>query len=119
MRNRTTPGRRSTTHALRVGTVLLTFLAGALSTGVAGAATTSTAATAAGETDTMSFGLLGPVGLGAVALGIVGMALGVIRQRRKAAQEAEAERTAAPAGPAPAVREDPNRSLTPYPRTTL
>lgn len=32
----------------------------------------------------MAFGLLGPVGLIAVALGIVGMAFGVFRQRRKA-----------------------------------
>ncbi len=41
----------------------------------------------------MAFGLLGPVGLVAVALGIVGMAFGVLRQRRKA-------RAAVPAAPA-------------------
>ncbi|WP_410604617.1 hypothetical protein [Amycolatopsis sp. lyj-90] len=42
----------------------------------------------------MAFGLLGPVGLIAVALGIVGMAFGVFRQRRKA-------RAAANAAPVP------------------
>ncbi|WET80419.1 hypothetical protein P3102_03980 [Amycolatopsis sp. QT-25] len=47
----------------------------------------------------MAFGLLGPVGLVAVALGIVGMAFGVFRQRRKARAAAVAP---APA-PAPAL----------------
>ncbi|MCR6488649.1 hypothetical protein M8542_38050 [Amycolatopsis sp. OK19-0408] len=36
------------------------------------------------DTSAESFGVLGPVGLVAVALGIVGMTLGVLRQRRKA-----------------------------------
>ncbi|KZB82183.1 hypothetical protein [Amycolatopsis regifaucium] len=48
---------------------------------VAGAVPASAAeATSRSE---MAFGLLGPVGLIAVALGIVGMAFGVLRQRRK------------------------------------
>nr|WP_246076716.1 hypothetical protein [Amycolatopsis cihanbeyliensis] len=38
----------------------------------------------------VAFGLLGPVGLVAVALGVVGMALGVLRQRRKAREHAAA-----------------------------
>ncbi|MFJ8913164.1 hypothetical protein [Amycolatopsis sp. NPDC102389] len=48
----------------------------------------------------MAFGLLGPVGLIAVALGIVGMALGVFRQRRKARAAAVAPAPAAPVQPA-------------------
>jgi hypothetical protein len=39
--------------------------------------------TAQADTNAESFGVLGPVGLVAVALGIVGMTLGVLRQRRK------------------------------------
>ncbi|MFE0025382.1 hypothetical protein [Amycolatopsis sp. NPDC059021] len=46
------------------------------------------------ETSVVSFGLLGPVGVVAVALGIVGMALGVLRQRRKV-RAAEAAATQA------------------------
>ncbi|OXM49810.1 hypothetical protein [Amycolatopsis alba] len=61
---------------------------------VAGAVPASAAeATSRSE---MAFGLLGPVGLIAVALGIVGMAFGVFRQRRKA----RAAAAAAPAQPA-------------------
>jgi uncharacterized membrane protein YgdD (TMEM256/DUF423 family) len=61
------------------------------------------------ETTSTGFGMLGPVGLVAVALGIVGMMLGVLRQRRKAR---------AAAAPAPAAEprvdsEDPTRPLTP------
>ncbi|MFJ4099027.1 hypothetical protein [Amycolatopsis japonica] len=49
---------------------------------VAGAVPASAAESA--SRSEMAFGLLGPVGLIAVALGIVGMAFGVFRQRRKA-----------------------------------
>lgn len=35
------------------------------------------------ETNAMTFGLLGPVGLIAVVLGVLGMTAGVMRQRRK------------------------------------
>ncbi|WIX79857.1 hypothetical protein QRX50_03385 [Amycolatopsis carbonis] len=55
------------------------------------------------------FGILGPVGLVAVALGIVGMALGVLRQRRKARA---ATATALPT-PEPADTEEPTRPLAP------
>ncbi|WP_414937056.1 hypothetical protein [Amycolatopsis sp. cmx-11-51] len=48
----------------------------------------------------MAFGLLGPVGLIAVALGIVGMALGVLRQRRKARVVAGGPAVATPIQPA-------------------
>ncbi|SEP51802.1 hypothetical protein SAMN04489732_117120 [Amycolatopsis saalfeldensis] len=61
------------------------------------------------ETNSTGFGMLGPVGLVAVALGIVGMTLGVLRQRRKAR---------AAAAPAPAVEarmdaDEPTRPLSP------
>ncbi|OOC06258.1 hypothetical protein [Amycolatopsis azurea] len=64
---------------------------------VAGAVPASAAeATSRSE---MAFGLLGPVGLIAVALGIVGMAFGVFRQRRKARAAAATPAPAAPAQP--------------------
>ncbi|MEV6908969.1 hypothetical protein [Amycolatopsis sp. NPDC051071] len=67
---------------------------------IAGAAPASAAeSTSRSE---MAFGLLGPVGLVAVALGIVGMAFGVFRQRRKT--RAATPGSAVPAGSAaPAV----------------
>lgn len=68
---------------------------------VAGAGSASAAETTSrAETTNMAFGLLGPVGLIAVALGIVGMAFGVLRQRRKA--------RAAAAAPAPAPSATPD-----------
>lgn len=48
----------------------------------------------------MAFGLLGPVGLIAVALGVVGMAFGVFRQRRKARAAAVAPVVTTPPQPA-------------------
>lgn len=53
----------------------------------------------------MAFGLLGPVGLIAVALGVVGMAFGVFRQRRKARAAAVAPAPVAPAQPVAAMAE--------------
>ncbi|HKS49495.1 MAG TPA: hypothetical protein VJT49_31170 [Amycolatopsis sp.] len=91
MRNRTT--------LLRVSVVLVAVLA--TNTGVAAAAENTTVQAKA---DTLPFGLLGPVGLAAVALGILGMALGVLRQRRKS-QAAVEEMPEMP--PAPAPVEDP------------
>ncbi|MEV0065153.1 hypothetical protein [Amycolatopsis sp. NPDC050768] len=61
------------------------------------------------ETPSAGFGILGPVGLVAVALGIVGMALGVLRQRRKTRA---ATATALPT-PEPADTEEPTRPLAP------
>ncbi|UQS22500.1 hypothetical protein L1857_06520 [Amycolatopsis thermalba] len=74
--------RNRTVHVLRAGLVLA-VLATATTTGVASAAPASQA-----EPAGVSFGLLGPVGLAAVLLGIIGMALGIVRQRRKAQAEA-------------------------------
>ncbi|NKQ57955.1 hypothetical protein HFP15_34350 [Amycolatopsis sp. K13G38] len=81
------------------GTTLLALLASG--TGVAGATETVNA-----DTDT-SFGLLGPVGLVAVVLGVLGMALGALRHRRKA-QAVE------PQPAEPSAEETTRPSLTPY-----
>ncbi|HJQ47188.1 MAG TPA: hypothetical protein VJ870_12840 [Amycolatopsis sp.] len=81
-----------------MSTALVALLAAG--TGVATASETVDAATES------SFGLLGPVGLVAVLLGIVGMTLGVLRQRRKAqAVEPPAD---------PPAGEGTRPSLTPY-----
>lgn len=92
-------------RAWTIGTVLLAILA--TGSGVANAAEAQIA-----TTDAASFGLLGPVGLAAVVLGIVGMALGVVRQRRKAAQ-AQSE------APVREAEETPRQPVTPYRRPTL
>jgi heme/copper-type cytochrome/quinol oxidase subunit 2 len=81
---------------LPVSAVVLTVLA--TGTGVASAADETTQV----DAEISSFGLLGPVGLAAVALGVIGMALGVLRQRRKAQAEAQEQ-----AKPAPVPVEDP------------
>ncbi|MGW4483742.1 hypothetical protein ACWEOE_07855 [Amycolatopsis sp. NPDC004368] len=60
------------------------------------------------ETASVGFGILGPVGLVAVGLGIVGMALGVLRQRRKARAAAATTAVAAPVD-----AEGPTRPLEP------
>lgn len=90
MRNRTTP----LAPLVRLSVVLLAVLA-VLATGT-GAATAAETRDVQTEAESLSFGLLGPVGLAAVALGVVGMALGVLRQRRKsqAAQRRVEEPTA-------------------------
>ncbi len=83
MRN---PGRtllRSTLRGFRAVVVLALVPAGLLLAG-GGSAFAAVTTTAQADTNAETFGLLGPVGLVAVALGIVGMTLGVVRQRRKA-----------------------------------
>lgn len=84
MRNRVRPLSRSSARAKR-GAVVVLMTVIAVATG-AGAATASTLAQ--GEPDVMTFGILGPVGLVAVVIGVLGMTAGVIRQRKKAAAEA-------------------------------
>lgn len=74
---------------LPVSALVLTVLA--TDAGVASAAEE----TSQTEAEISSFGLLGPVGLAAVALGVIGMALGVLRQRRRA--QAEAQKQVEPA----------------------
>ncbi|MFD2466675.1 hypothetical protein [Amycolatopsis silviterrae] len=101
-------GRRSLAVAGgRVLAVLATIL-------VAAAGTSATAFADDGvvraETTSTGFGMLGPVGLVAVGFGIIGMALGVVRQRRKA--RAKAIEAVAAAG---ALDEEPTRPLEPAP----
>jgi hypothetical protein len=67
-----------------------------------------TAAAVQAEPNAMTFGLLGPVGLIAVVIGVLGMIAGALRQRKKnrlAAAEAESVATVAPvdAIPEPSV----------------
>nr|WP_246256948.1 hypothetical protein [Amycolatopsis anabasis] len=50
----------------------------------AGVASAEPLTVAQAEPDPVTFGLLGPVGLVAVVLGVLGMALGALRQRRRA-----------------------------------
>ncbi|MGW4592503.1 hypothetical protein ACWEKJ_34740 [Amycolatopsis thermoflava] len=97
--------RNRTVHVLRAGLVLAVLATATTTTGVAAASPATQA-----EPTGVSFGLLGPVGLAAVLLGIIGMALGIVRQRRKAQAEAVV----------PVVVETPEEptrpALTPYRR---
>jgi hypothetical protein len=102
-------------RAVVIAPAVLTLVAAG---GPAAAAAESGSATA--EADLAAFGLLGPVGLAAVVLGIIGMALGVVRQRRKAQAAAKPAATEAALGPAepPAVSVDSDEpTLTPYRRS--
>jgi hypothetical protein len=82
---RKAPLARFARHSLLVSVVMLRVLA--MGTGIASASQSAPMET---DADVMSFGLLGPVGLVAVALGVIGMALGVIRQRRKVSAKPQA-----------------------------
>ncbi|WP_410668627.1 hypothetical protein [Amycolatopsis sp. cmx-4-68] len=73
---------RSTLRGFRAAAVVALVPAGLLLAG-SGSAFADVTTTAQAETNAESFGVLGPVGLVAVALGIIGMTLGVLRQRRK------------------------------------
>ncbi|WP_208608411.1 hypothetical protein [Amycolatopsis pretoriensis] len=86
---------RSTLRGFRAAAVVALVPAALVLAG--GGSAVADVTTAQADTNAESFGVLGPVGLVAVALGIVGMTLGVLRQRRKA-RVAEA---------APAVPETP------------
>ncbi len=92
MRNPDRTSFRSSVRALR-GSAVVTGLA--VATLLAGQ---GTAAAVQAEPNAMTFGLLGPVGLVAVIVGVLGMAAGVVRQRRKnrLAAVAEPEPTAVP-----------------------
>src|SRR5689334_11311174 len=81
------------------GTVVVALVPAGLLLAGAGSAFADVT-TVRADTNAESFGVLGPVGLVAVALGIVGMTLGVLRQRRKTRAA-----TAVPEGPATAMAE--------------
>ncbi|MBB1157738.1 hypothetical protein H4281_31720 [Amycolatopsis sp. DR6-1] len=91
----------------RVLAVLATILVTAVGTGAAAFADDNVVRA---ETTSTGFGMLGPVGLVAVGFGVIGMALGVVRQRRKA--RAKAIEAVAAAG---ALEEEPTRPLEPAP----
>ncbi|WP_409183374.1 hypothetical protein F9C11_02715 [Amycolatopsis sp. VS8301801F10] len=69
----------------RVLAVLATILVAAAGTGATAFADDNVVRA---ETTSTGFGMLGPVGLVAVGFGVLGMALGVLRQRRKARAKA-------------------------------
>jgi hypothetical protein len=71
---------RFTLRGFRAAAVVALVPVGLLA---AGGVALADVTTARADSNAESFGLLGPVGLVAVALGIVGMTLGVLRQRRK------------------------------------
>jgi lysylphosphatidylglycerol synthetase-like protein (DUF2156 family) len=71
---------RPSAFMIRATAVLIT---GSLASLVAMAGTASADQAARVEPNTITFGLLGPVGLAAVVLGIIGMTAGVVRQRRR------------------------------------
>jgi hypothetical protein len=72
---------RSTLRGFRAAAVVALVPAGLLLAG--GGSAFADVTTVRADANAESFGVLGPVGLVAVALGIVGMTLGVLRQRRK------------------------------------
>jgi hypothetical protein len=91
---------------VRVATALTVVPVGLLVVGTGTASAAGTDTTVRADSTTITFGALGPVGVIAIALGIVGMAAGVFRQRRRAR-----------AGAVVAVLTDePIRSATPIPR---
>jgi hypothetical protein len=82
VRNPGQPLMRSTLRGFRAA-VVVALVPAALLLAAAGSASADVITTAQADGNAESFGVLGPVGLVAVALGIVGMTLGVLRQRRK------------------------------------
>lgn len=88
MRNPAGVPTRSRTRAARAVLVLATALAAQL-TLAPGAAFAAADPAPNSEPNSVTFGVLGPVGVIAVVLGIAGMTAGVVRQRRRARAEAE------------------------------
>jgi hypothetical protein len=100
-------------RAARASAVLVTVSAGLLVVREGAAFAQTTGTTTQAQPDAVTFGLLGPVGLAAVALGIVGMTAGVVRQRRKA-RAAAAEAAPVVAMAEATLADEPTRpALTP------
>jgi hypothetical protein len=107
---------RPTVRVVRASVLLVAVPTGLLVLGAGAGFAQSAGSTARAETTAVTFGLLGPVGLAAVALGIVGMAAGVLRQRRKArtaAVTAEPVVTDLAVLPEAALVEEPTRAASP------
>lgn len=94
---------RSTLRGFRAGAVLALVPAAVVLAG--GGTAFADVTTAQADANAESFGVLGPVGLVAVALGIVGMTLGVLRQRRKTRVAEAAPAVPEPPGPVTAMAE--------------
>ncbi|TLW93875.1 hypothetical protein FFT09_11035 [Saccharomonospora piscinae] len=94
------PAQRALRGSAVSGAVAVAALLTSAGTASADDSTLSVAVQA--EPNAMTFGLLGPVGLVAVALGVLGMVAGVVRQRRNSRPEA-----AVPAGDAGTESEAP------------
>jgi hypothetical protein len=107
-------------RVVRASVVLVAVPTGLLVLGAGAAFAQGAGTTAHAGATTVTFGLLGPVGLAAVGLGIVGMAVGVLRQRHKARTAAVAAEPAdtgvAPMAEAVLVEGPTHPSLTTAPR---
>ncbi|WP_216210290.1 hypothetical protein [Amycolatopsis aidingensis] len=114
---------RQPVRILRAGAIVTAVPVAVLLAGPGSAMAQGEAEPADVAPNEVAFGLLGPVGLIAVALGIVGMALGVLRQRRKAREHAAAVVQAGAETPEPTaadLTEEATRPmLTPAPRSPV
>lgn len=113
MHNRTSSPGPTGSCPLRVAVITSAVITVVLASGAtAGAAESGSAPV---EADLTAFGLLGPVGLAAVVLGIIGMALGVVRQRRKS--QAAPGAANQPAEPPAVAADSEEPTLAPYQRS--
>ncbi|MEU3275455.1 hypothetical protein ABZ639_31780 [Saccharomonospora sp. NPDC006951] len=97
MRNPVSVQARTAVRARRATAVLVAMSASLFTLG------TGTASAAQAEPNAMTFGLLGPVGLVAIVLGVIGMTAGVVRQRMKKARAVAAAPVPVVAEPEPAM----------------
>jgi hypothetical protein len=112
---------RSAVRSARASTVLTVVPAGLLLLGAGEASAADTDTIVQAESTTITFGLLGPVGVVAIALGIVGMTAGVVRQHRRAKAVVVETTTATDSGvigmAGAVLAEDPtNPAMSPTPR---
>jgi hypothetical protein len=109
---------RSTMRVVRTSAVVVAVPSGLLVLGAGVASAQEAAATTVhAEPAAVTFGLLGPVGLVAIALGLVGMTAGVFRQRRKTRAAVVTAEPAVSAMAGAGLVEQPTRpARTPSPR---